>query len=44
MSRLLVAYLEYEQQMHITDQDERDGVLARRRELVDSAIQMMAAD
>ena len=39
-----VAYSEYEQQMHITNQDGRDRALARRRELVDSATQMMVAD
>ena len=40
----LVAYLEYEQQMHITNQDGGDRVLARRQELADSATQMMVAD
>ena len=40
----LVAYLEYEQQMHVANEDGGDGVLARRRELVDSATQMMVAD
>ena len=35
---------EYEQQRHITNQDGADCVLARRRELVDSATQMMVAD
>ena len=40
----LVAYSEYEQQTHITNQDGGDWVLARRRELVDSATQMMVAD
>ena len=40
----LVAYSGYEQQMHITNQDGGDRVLARRRELVDSATQMMVAD
>ena len=40
----LVAYSEYEQQMHITNQDGGDRVLARRRELVDSATQMTVAD
>ena len=35
---------EFEQQMHITNQDGRDRVLARRRELVDSATQMKVAD
>ena len=44
MREFLVAYSEYEQQMHITNQDGGDGVLARRRELVDSATQMMVAD
>ena len=33
----LVAYSKYEQQMHITNQDGGERVLARRRELVDSA-------
>ena len=40
----LVAYSGYEQQMHITNQDGGDRVLARRRELVDSATQMIVAD
>ena len=40
----LVAYSDYEQQMHITNQDGGDRVLARRRELVDSSTQMMVAD
>ena len=40
----LVAYLQHEQKMHITIQDGGDRVLARRRELVDSATQMMVAD
>ena len=44
MREILVAYLEYEQQMHVANEDGRDGVLARRRELVDSTTQMMAAD
>ena len=44
MREFLVAYSEYEQQMHITSQDGGDRVLARRRELVDSATQMMVAD
>ena len=39
-----VAYSEYEQQMHTTNKDGGDRVLARRRELVDSATQMMVAD
>ena len=44
MREFLVAYSEYEHQMHITNQDERHRVLARRRELVDSTTQMMMAD
>ena len=43
MREFLVAYLEYEQQMHVANED-GDRVLARRRELVDSATQMMVAD
>ena len=35
----LLAYSEYEQQMHIINQDGGDRVLARRRELVDPATQ-----
>ena len=34
--KFVVANSEYEQQMHITDQDGEDRVLARGRELVDS--------
>ena len=37
----LLPYSEYELQMHITNQDGRVRELARRRELVDSATQMM---
>ena len=44
MREFLVAHSEYEQQMHITNQDGGDRVLAGRRELVDSATQMMVAD
>ena len=44
MREFLVAYSEYEQQIHITNQDGGDPVLARRRELIDSATQMMVAD
>ena len=44
MREFLVAYLEYEQQMHVANEDGGDRVLARRRELVDSATQMMVAD
>ena len=40
----LVPYLEYEQQMHVANEDGGDRVLARRRELVDSATQMVVAD
>ena len=43
MREFLVAYSEYEQQMHITNQDGGDRVLARGRELVDSSTQMMVA-
>ena len=39
----LIAYSEYEQQIHITNQHGGDRVLVRRRELVDSATQMMVA-
>ena len=41
---ILVAYSEYQKQMHTTDQDGGDRVLARRRDLVDSATQMTVAD
>ena len=44
MREFLVAYLEYEQQMHVANEDGGDRVLARRLELVDSATQMMVAD
>ena len=44
MREFLVAYSEYQQQMQITNQDGGLWVLARRRELVDSATQMMVAD
>ena len=37
MREFLVAYLEYEQQMHVANKNGGDRVLARRRELVDSA-------
>ena len=43
MREFLVPYSRYEQQMHITNQDGGDRVLARGRELVNSATQMMAA-
>ena len=44
MREFLVSYSEYEQQMHITNQDGGDRVLTGRRELVDSATQIMVAD
>ena len=44
MREFLIAYSSYEQQMHITNQDGGNRVPARRRELVDSATQMMVAD
>ena len=44
MREFLVAYSEYELQMHVTNQDGGERVLARRRELVDLATQMMVAD
>ena len=43
MHELRVAYLEYEQQMHVANEDGGDRVLARRRELVDSSTQMLVA-
>ena len=36
--------MEYEQKMHVANKDGGDRVLARRRELVDSATQLMVAD
>ena len=44
MREFLVAYLEYLQQMHVANEDGGDTVLARRRELVDSATQMMVLE
>ena len=44
MREFLVAYLEYEQQMHVTNEDGGDRVLTRRRARVYSATQMMVAD
>ena len=41
MRELFVSYLEYEQQMHVANEDGGDRVLGRRRELVDSSTQMM---
>ena len=43
MREFLVAYSVHEQQMHITSQEGGDRVLARRREVVDSAAQVMVA-
>ena len=44
MRDFLVANLEYEQKMHVANEDGGDRVLPRRRELVDSATQMTFAD
>ena len=44
MRDFLVAYLEHAQQMHVANEDGGGRVLARRRELVDSATKMMVAD
>ena len=44
MRQFLVACWEYERQMHSTNLHGGDRVLARRRELVDSATQMMIDD
>ena len=44
MPEIIVAYSEYVQQMHITNQDGGSRVFARRRELVDLATQMMVAN
>ena len=44
MREYIVAYLEYENQMHVANEDGGDRVLARRRELIDSATQMMVAN
>ena len=44
MCDFLVAYSEYEQQMHITSQDRVDRVVARGQELVDSSTQTMVGD
>ena len=44
MREFFVAYSEYEKQMHITNQDGEDRVLARSRELVDSSVLMVVAD
>ena len=44
MREFLIAYVQYAQQMHVANEDGGDRVLVRRRELVDSAMQMMVAD
>ena len=44
MREFLVTYSDHEQQMHITNQDGGKRVPARRRQLIDSATQMMVAD
>ena len=44
MRSFLVAYSDYEQQTHITDQDGGDLALARNRELVYSVTQMIVVD
>ena len=44
MHESLVAFLKYEQQIRVANEDGGDRVLVRRRELVDSAMQMMDAD
>ena len=44
MHESLVAFLKYEQQIRVANEDGGDRVLVRRRELVDSAMQMMVAD
>ena len=44
MRQFLVSILEYQQQMHVANEDGGDGMLARRRQLVDSAMQIMVGD
>ena len=44
MREFLVAYLDYEQQMLVANEDGGDRVLARTRKLVDLATRMMVAD
>ena len=44
MPEFLVVYLRYELQIRVANEDGGDVVLARRRELVDSATQTMVAD
>ena len=44
IGEFLVAYLDYEQQMLVANEDGGDRVLARTRELVDLATRMMVAD
>ena len=43
MRECIVAYLEYEQQMHVANYYGGDMLLPRRRKLVRSATEMMAA-
>ena len=43
-ANFLLLTWEYEQEMHVVNEDGGDRVLARRRELVDSATQTMVAD
>ena len=44
MRQVFVSCLEYEQRVYVANEDGVDSVLARRRELVDSATQIMVAD
>ena len=44
MREFLVTYSEYEQQMHVTNQNGGDRVLTRKRGLAGSATQMMVDD
>ena len=44
MRQFLVAFMEYEEQVHVANEDGGDRALAWRRELIDSATQMMVAD
>ena len=44
MRKFLVAYMEYEQHMHVANDDGGDRVLARRGGMVESATLMMVAD
>ena len=44
MREFHVGYMQYEQQMDVANEDGGDRMLARRRELVDSATQILVAD